>query len=151
MSLKVSIPRSDLVAGVALVGRAVSSRATLPALGGVQLEGGESGLTLRATDLELSLTREVGGNVDSPGTVLLPARLFGDVVRALPDGPVELAHRPDQRDVELSAGAARFHLRTLAAEDFPRLPQLDGEAASLAAEPLARTIELVARAASRDE
>jgi DNA polymerase III subunit beta len=151
MSLKLSIDRADLTAAATLVGRAVSSRASLPALGGVQLQANEGGLTLRATDLELSLTREAGGNVESPGMVLLPARLFGDVVRALPEGPVGLAHRPDQRDVELSAGAARFHLRTLASEDFPRLPDLDGETASLAAEPLTRTIELVARAASRDE
>ena len=151
MSLKLTIPRSDLVAAVGLVGRAVSARSTLPALGGVHLEATDGALTLRATDLELSLTRRVDGAVESEGSVLLPARLFGDVVRALPDGPVNLAHRADQRDVELSAGAARFHLRTLASDDFPRLPQLEGETVSLAAEPLARTIELVARAASRDE
>jgi DNA polymerase III subunit beta len=151
MALKLSIPRSELAAAVGLVGRAVSSRVTLPALGGVHLDANGETLILRATDLELSLTREVAGTVEAPGTVLLPARLFGDVVRALPDGPVALAHRPDQRDVELSAGAARFHLRTLATEDFPRLPQPDGETVSLPAEPLALTIELVARAASRDE
>jgi DNA polymerase III subunit beta len=151
MTLKLSIPRSDLVVAVGMVGRAVSSRATLPALGGIQLEASNATLILRATDLELSLTREVAATVESPGGVLLPARLFGDVVRVLPDGPVALAHRPDQRDVELAAGAARFHLRTLTGEDFPRLPQLDGETASLPAEQLTRTIELVARAASRDE
>src|SRR5437763_16933446 len=103
MPLKLSIPRSDLVAAAGLVGRAVSSRATLPALGGMQLDAGEGGLTLRATDLELSLTREAGGEVSSPGAVLLPARLFGDVVRALPDGAVTLAHRADPRDLEISA------------------------------------------------
>ncbi len=151
MPLKLSIARTDLVAAAGLVGRAVSSRATLPALGGIQLDAGERGLTLRATDLELSLTREAGGTIESPGTVLLPARLFGDVVRALPEGPVTLVYRSDQRDVELSAAAARFHLRTLAGDDFPRLPQLDGDTVSLPASPLARTIELVARAASRDE
>jgi DNA polymerase III subunit beta len=151
MALSLSIPRSDLAAAVTLVGRAVSSRANLPALGGIQLEAADRGLVLRATDLELSLTREVPASVEGPGAVLLPARLLGDVVRALPDGPVELAHRPDQRDVELSAGAARFHLRTLTGDDFPRLPTLDGETVSLPAEPLMRTIELVARAASRDE
>src|ERR687888_17064 len=56
--MKLSISRDDLVAGLALVGRAVASRATLPALGGVQLTAeAPEGLTLRATDLELSLTR----------------------------------------------------------------------------------------------
>ena len=53
--------------------------------------------------------------------------------------------------MELTAGSARFHLRTLPAEDFPRLPEFEGEAAKLPAEPLAETIDRVARAASRDE
>src|SRR5436190_2998086 len=150
--MKLSITRDDLVAGLALVGRAVASRATLPALGGVQLNAeADSGLTLRATDLELSLTRTAPATVDTPGSVLLPARLLADVARSLPPGSVELAQRPDQRDVELTAGSARFHLRTLAGEDFPRLPEVDGEVVTLPATPLASTIDLVARAASQDE
>ena len=73
------------------------------------------------------------------------------MVRNLPDGEVSLALRPEQGDVELTAGSARFHLRTLSAEDFPRLPEFEGEAAKLPAGPLAETIDRVARAASRDE
>ena len=150
--MKVSVPRDPLAAALQLVGRAVSSRGTLPSLGGilVSVEGGS--LTLRATDMELALTRtltEVGGQSD--GTVLLPGRLFADVVRSLPAGDVVLELRSEQRDVEIAAGGARFHLRTLPAEDFPRLPAVEGDSVRLPGEPLAATIDLVARAASRDE
>ena len=62
-----------------------------------------------------------------------------------------MALRSEERDVELRAGGARFHLRTLAAEDFPRFPESTGEVAKLPAGPLAETIDRVARAASRDE
>jgi DNA polymerase III subunit beta len=72
-------------------------------------------------------------------------------VRSLPSGEVSVALRPEQRDVEIVAGGARFHLRTLAAEDFPRLPEADDGGVRLPAAPLAATIERVARAASRDE
>jgi DNA polymerase III subunit beta len=72
-------------------------------------------------------------------------------VRSLPPGDVELELRSEQRDVEIAAGGARFHLRTLPAEDFPRLPEVEGDTARLPAGPLAATIDLVARAASRDE
>ena len=90
-------------------------------------------------------------SVETEGTLLLPGRLLGDVVRSLPSGEVTLALRAEQRDVELTAGGARFHLRTLPAEDFPRLPEFDGDGAKLPAGPLAETIDRVARAASRDE
>jgi DNA polymerase-3 subunit beta len=151
-SMKLSLSRDNLASALQIVSRAVSTRATLPSLGGIQLEAGDAGLTLRATDMELGLTMTVAGvQVESPGTVLLPGRLLGDVVRSLPPGDVTLAMRPEPRDVEIIASAARFHLRTLPAEDFPRVPELGEGPATLPAAPLAATIDRVARAASRDE
>lgn len=101
----------------------------------------EMGLTLELPDVK----------VESEGTVLLPGRLLADVSRSLPPGDVTLELRTEQRDVEMTAGDARFHFRTLPAEDFPKLPEIEGEHASLPAGPLAETIDRVARAASRDE
>ena len=151
-TMKLSIPRDTFLAALQVVGRAVSSRAAIPSLGGVKLTAAAGQLTLSATDTELGLTMTVSEvKVENDGTLLLPGRLLGDVVRNLPSGEVSLALRPEQGDVELTAGSARFHLRTLSAEDFPRLPELEGEAATLPAGPLAETIDRVARAASRDE
>jgi DNA polymerase-3 subunit beta len=150
--MKLTIPRDTLSAALQLVGRAVSTRGTLPSLGGILADASNGTLTLRATDMELALTHAMNGlAVESEGAVLLPGRLFADVVRSLPPGDVALALRPEERDVEVAAGGARFHLRTLPAEDFPRLPEPEGEPMTLPATPLAETIELVARAASRDE
>ena len=151
-TMKLSIPRDTFLAALQVVGRAVSSRAAIPSLGGVKLTAASGQLTLSATDTELGLTMTVSElAIESDGTLLLPGRLLGDVVRNLPGGEVSLALRPEQGDVELTAGSARFHLRTLSAEDFPRLPEFEGELAKLPAGPLAATIDLVARAASRDE
>jgi len=150
--MKASLPRDPLAAALQLVGRAVSSRGTLPSLGGILVSATEGRLVLRATDMELALTRALTEvEVEVEGTVLLPGRLFADVVRSLPAGDVSLEQRADQGDVEIASAAARFHLRTLAADDFPRLPEPVPEPARLPATPLAETIELVARAASRDE
>jgi DNA polymerase-3 subunit beta len=150
--MKLTVSRDSFSAALQLVGRAVSSRGTLPSLGGVLLIAADGSLTLRATDMELALTRTLSDiAVERDGTVLIPGRLVADVVRSLPEGEVALELRPEQRDVELAAGSARFHIRTLPAEDFPRLPDLEGEAVKLPAAPLSATIELVARAASRDE
>ena len=151
-SMKFSVSREQLLSGLQVVSRAVSTRSTLPSLGGIDLHAEDGGVVVRATDMELAITMRVGGvRVEGPGRALLPGRLLGDVVRSLPPGEVGLAVRPEQRDVELTGGAARFHLRTLPAEDFPRLPELGESPATLPASPLAETIDRVARAASRDE
>jgi DNA polymerase-3 subunit beta len=150
--MKLSIPRDVLLSALQVVGRAVSSRAALASLGGIQLTAATDGLTLRASDGELGLTMTISNlAVDREGTVLVPGRLLGDVVRSLPSGEVNLALRPEQRDLELVAGEARFHLRVLPVEDFPRLPEFEGPAVTLPATPLATSIDRVARAASRDE
>ena len=151
-SMKFSISRDVLLAALQVVGRAVSSRATVPSLSGVRLTAAEGKLTLAATDTELGLTMTISEvAVEDEGTLLLPGRLLGDVVRNLPDGEVSLQLRGEERDVELTAGSARFHLRTLPVEDFPRSPSFEEETAKLPAQPLAETIDRVARAASRDE
>ena len=111
-----------------LAGRAVSTRGTLPSLGGILVIAADGSLTLRATDMELALTSTLtDAKTEQPGSVLLPGRLFADVVRSLPPGEVTLELRSEQRDVEIAAGGARFHLRTLPADDFPRLPEIEGE------------------------
>jgi DNA polymerase-3 subunit beta len=150
--MKISVSRDSLLSTLQLVSRAVSTRSTLPSLGGILATVNSDGATLRATDMELALTRAVDeAKTEREGTLLLPGRLLVDVVRNLPPGDVVLEQRAEQRDVELTAGSARFHLRTLPAEDFPRLPEFEGETVKLPGPPLAETIERVARAASRDE
>jgi len=150
--MKLTAPRDTFVAALQQAGRAVSARSTLPSLGGILFSATADALTLRATDMEMGITLTIADpKIEREGTVLLPGRLLVDVARSLPAGDVSLELRAEQRDVELVAGDARFHLRTLPAEDFPRLPEIEGEVATLPAGPLTETIDRVARAASRDE
>jgi DNA polymerase-3 subunit beta len=88
---------------------------------------------------------------DSPAMVL-PGRLLLDVVRSLPNDTLSLEYRTAQQDVELVCGASRFHLRTLPAEDFPKLPTAEGATAlKVPTGAFVETVTRVARAASRDE
>ena len=89
--MKFSLPSPKLLSGLQIVGRGLSSRAALPALGGIQLHTEGERLTLRATDMEVGLTVSIDeARVESEGTLLLPGRLLSDVVRSLPVGDVVL-------------------------------------------------------------
>jgi DNA polymerase-3 subunit beta len=149
--MKITADRDPLIDALQSAARALSTRSTLPSLGGILItvEGGTA--TARATDMELGLAVQLEAEVDGDGSILLPGRLLTDVARALPPGPVTIAERSAEKDVELTAGSARFHLRVLPTEDFPRLPGFEGEPIRMPAAALAETIERVARAASRDE
>ena len=148
--MKITATRQALLDSLLVVSRAVSARAALQALSGIHISA-DAEPRLRATDMELGLDVGLDGNAEGGGQVVLPGRLLVEVVRSLPDGEVSLALREAERDVEITAGSSRFHLRTLPAEDFPRLPEKEGDPIELPALALQETIARVARAASRDE
>jgi DNA polymerase-3 subunit beta len=107
---------------------------------------------LLATDTEIGLRVPLTADVAHPGTAVLPARLFLDVVRTLPDERLTLELRTAEQDIELICGSATFHLRTLRSEDFPALPTPSPETRiTLPTEAFVQTVSQVARSASRDE
>jgi DNA polymerase-3 subunit beta len=150
-NISLRINRETLLEGLQSAARIASSKTTITALSGVQLSASGKAIELRATDLELSLRLPLAGEVVSEGDVVLPARLFTDVVRSLPAGEVTLTARAAEQDVEIVAGSATFDLKTLRAEDFPTLPEPSGDSeVTLSAEILDSTIRRVERAASSD-
>ena len=150
--MKLTTKREDLVAKLSIVSRAVSTRATIQALSGILLSAADGAVTLGATDNDLSLETTVAATIAEEGTVLLPGRLLAEVARSLGDDTVEIESREAERDVEIRSGSSSFHLRTLAAEDFPRLPAAEAEPGlGIPGPVLEASIELVARAASRDD
>jgi DNA polymerase III subunit beta len=107
---------------------------------------------LLATDTEIGLRVPLSAEVQQPGMVVLPARLFQDVVRTLPADKVTLELRAAEQDVELICGSATFHLRTLRSEDFPTLPAPSSDTRiTLPTAAFVQTVSQVARSASRDE
>jgi DNA polymerase III subunit beta len=150
--MKFSAERTALLSELQLVTRAASTRSAIPALGGVLLSAEDGSLRLAATDTELALTSTTEASIDQPGQVLLPARLLLDVVRVADGGSVTLETAADGSGVSITSERASFKIRTLPAQDFPRLPGLDPEqTATLDAEVISATVERVAKAASRDE
>jgi DNA polymerase-3 subunit beta len=150
--LKLTTKREDLVSKLSIVSRAVSTRAATQALSGVLLTAVEGRVTLSATDLDLGLETALDANVAVEGSVLLPGRLLAEVARSLADQTVEIESREAEHDVEIRSGGSSFHLRVLPAEDFPKLPSAEGATAlKIPAKALEDSIELVARAASRDD
>ena len=143
--------RDQLLDALQIASRALSTRSTLPSLGGIMLTSESGTPTLRATDTELAVTVTVAGELEGEGSILLPGRLLTDLVKTLPPGQISLSERSSENDVELTAGTANCHLRVLAADDFPNLPGFEGDIVKMPAAAFAETVENVARAASRDE
>ncbi len=150
--MKLATGRDALFAQLQTVTRAASTRSAIQALSGVQIIAQGGVIELRATDMEIGLRVPLDGDIVREGAAVLPARLLVDVVRALPGDGVSLELRPAEQDIELRAGNATFHIRTLRLEDFPPFPDTeDASKVRVPAKAFVDTVGKVARSASRDE
>jgi DNA polymerase-3 subunit beta len=150
--VKITLDRDAFFAQLQMVTRVASTRSAIQALSGVQLRADEAGSELRATDNDVSLRVPLEAEITRTGVVVLPARLLVDVVRSLPTPTVSVEYRATEHDVEVISGNARFHIRTLHAEDFPTFPDPDPSVAiSLPTSAFIETAVKVSGSASRDE
>jgi DNA polymerase-3 subunit beta len=147
--MKLVCSREELSRGLQTALRSVGARAGIPALSGVLIELTDTDLSLTTTDLELT-TKVRLGLTGEAGRVLLPARLLSEIVRSLPTDEVELL--TENGSVRVAGGRARFEIRSLSPEDFPRVdaPTQDG-GLTLDGDVVAKALGQVAPAASRDE
>src|ERR671916_2097611 len=151
--MKFSVSREKFIVSLGTAARGVSTRSAIQTLAGIRLDARQDGgIELQATDMELGIRVAAEGTVEREGTVVLPGRLLLDVVRSMPKDDLSVEYRSSQGDVELVSGPSRFHLRTLPADEFPKLPEV-GEASVMRvpSQAFVETIERVARSASRDE
>jgi DNA polymerase III subunit beta len=150
--LKLTCPREELSQKLAIASRGVSTRASVLVLTGILLRAEAGKLDLAATDMELSLRASLDADVDEDGAAVVPGRLLLDIVKLLPDSQVAIEHRPDEGAVVVTSGSASYRLHTYAAEDFPRLPDVDsGRLSTIEPEAFLDTVQRVGRSASRDE
>jgi DNA polymerase-3 subunit beta len=150
--LRITCGKDELVQGLGVVGRAVSTRTSVQILSGILLEASGDELRLAATDMELSLRASVPARVEGDGAIVLPGRTLVDIARLLPGDEVTIEHRSSESVVHVTSGSASYTLHTFNPEDFPRLPDLSTiQTFAVDRESLLETIGRVARAASRDE
>jgi DNA polymerase-3 subunit beta len=150
--MKFTISRDKFLQQLGIAVRGVSTRSAIQTLSGVLLRAGDGAVELQATDMELGVRVKVEASPERDGSVVVPGRLLLDVVRALPKDEVSIEHRTTEQDVEVVSGPAKFHLRTLPLDDFPKLPEAGGgDVVRVPAKAFIETIGRVARSASRDE
>jgi DNA polymerase III subunit beta len=147
--MKLVCPKEDLSRGLQTVLRSVGARAGIPALSGVLMELSDTDLTLTTTDLELT-TRVRVGLTGEAGKILLPARLLAEIVKSLPSDDVELV--TDNGTVRVAGGRAKYEIRSLSPEDFPRVEATtETKTINVPGALLSSALNQVATAASRDE
>lgn len=121
--MKFSCEKALLQAVINTASRAVSAKSSIPALEGLLLQTGDC-LTVSGYNMSTGIRAKVSADVTEPGEIVLNARLFGDIVRKLPDDVIVFT-ADDRYMVHLSCGDADFDILGLSAADYPELPEVE--------------------------
>ncbi len=151
--MKVTVERAQLLKSLGHVHRVVERRNTIPILGNVLVRADGALLALKATDLDLEVTETLPAEVGVGGATTVPAHMFYDIVRKLPDGSqIVLETDGDRPVMVIRAGRSRFTLQTLAESDFPDLAAGEmSHSFTLTATDLKRMIDRTQFAISTEE
>jgi DNA polymerase-3 subunit beta len=150
--MKVSCSQEDLSKGLAVVGRAVATRAVMPITNNVLIATEGSRLRLAATNLEIAISCWIPATIEKEGTVTIPARLLTDFVNSLPSGRIDMALSPRSRSVELRCARHEAHISGLDPADFPAIPKItDGMNVRMKPGDLRLAINQVVFAAASEE
>jgi DNA polymerase-3 subunit beta len=120
--MKVTVERAELLRSLSHVHRVVERRNTIPILFNVLVRADTANLAFKATDLDLEVVESIAADVAPGGITTVPAQMFYEIVRKLPEGAQVVLEAPgDRAQMSIRAGRSRFSLQTLPASDFPDL------------------------------
>ncbi len=151
--MKITVERAELLKSLGHVHRVVERRNTIPILANVLIRAEKAKLAFKATDLDLEVTETIAAEVGPGGSTTVPAHMFYEIVRKLPEGAqIVLEASGDRAVLAIRAGKSRFTLQTLPESDFPDLAAGDmTHSFKLSAADLKRLIDKTQFAISTEE
>ena len=121
--MRFTCEKSMLVTGLNITGRAVAQKSSLSVIEGILCKAGVN-LSLTGYNMETAITYQIDAEISDPGACILPAKLFGDIIRRLPEGPVTVVVDENYK-VSIRAGYASFTISAESADDYPELPDVN--------------------------
>jgi len=130
--MKLTISKNELNDAIQQVSKATSSRPTIPILGGIKIDVNHMGVTLTASDTDIAIQSyipvdkdgTVYAHVDKPGSVVLPAKFFVEIVKKLPSEQVVIEVQSNFQTI-LRSGTTEINMVGLDPEEFPVLPSIE--------------------------
>ncbi len=124
--MNITCKKNELIGAISIVSKAVDSKPQTPILSGIYLKAEEGSLELHATNYEIGLVVRIDADITSGGTIVVPGRYFQEVIRRLPGEVVTLVHDLEDMSISITSGSASFKLRSMPANDYPVVKEVDG-------------------------
>ncbi|MBQ7901008.1 MAG: DNA polymerase III subunit beta, partial [Clostridia bacterium] len=121
--MKFICTKDILLNSIGIVSKAVNSTSTLDILKGIKIEVTDN-VKLTGSDLDLSIESIFEADIREKGNIIVDARIFGDIIRKLPDGDVEL-YTTNDNEVKIQCKNTNFNILYLSAQGYPDIKRVE--------------------------
>jgi len=150
--MKNSTSKSELQKALQKLSKATPTRSTIPILSCVLIEAGETGTTLRTTDLEITIITSIESSIEESGSAAIPLQTLSEITSELPDDTRITIDVNENNNVKISTDIGSYDLMGKPAEEFPATPEADQRIdADIEANILNELISTISFAVSRDD
>ena len=122
--MKFTCEKYLLQSACAIASRATASKSPIPALEGLLIQA-DTDVRVTGYDLKEGIYTNIGADIEQTGSVVVGARLFGEMIRRLPDGIVTIS-TDINNNVNVKCGKSEFNFMGISPEDYPEMPVVDG-------------------------
>ena len=123
--MKFSCEKIFLQSAINTASRVVATKSSIPALEGILIQA-DSQLTISGYNMQTGIRTAMNADITEKGDLVLPARLFGEIVRRMPDDVITFSSDKNF-NVRLTCGDADYNIQALSADDYPDLPEVEDQ------------------------
>lgn len=121
--MKFSCLKSTLIQIVNIVQKAIGSKNVHQILECIKIDAHSDGhITFTSNSVDLCIEYNTTTTVYESGSIAIASKIFGDIVRRLPDGEVEITVDPKNYVMDIICSNSEFNIQGMNPEEFPAAP-----------------------------
>ncbi|BED92953.1 MAG: DNA polymerase III subunit beta [Candidatus Paraimprobicoccus trichonymphae] len=123
--MRIICNKLELIENLSVIQRAVSPKSNISAIEGVLLTAkSDNTLGLCGYNLEFGIKTNINIEVEKEGSVVLPAKLFTEIVRRSPEDLIKIEVFENLK-TDIRSGCSNFSLSGISFKEFPDLPRIE--------------------------
>ena len=124
--MKLTCNKEQLIDIINTVQKAIAAKAVMPILECIKIDSsGDGNVTVTANNLDLCIEYNTKCNVSEGGSIALASKMFGEIVRSMPDGDVTVSVNETNNVTKIKSGVSEFNIQGVVAGEFPNPPVLE--------------------------
>lgn len=116
--------KQEILEGISIVQKAITGKSTMPILEGIYIKTNESSLTLIGSDMDVSIQTSVNANIIEQGSIVIDAKIFGEIIRKLPNSTIKIETLENQI-IRITCEKSVFDVVYMNTNEFPELPEIN--------------------------